>query len=226
MLNVESLSLSAGQFRLEDVSFSVDKGEYFVLMGRTGSGKTLLLQSVAGLVRSDRGSIEIHGNDVTGLEPRFRDVGYIPQDSGLFPHLDVERNIMFPLAVRGIPRREAAEQAASIAEAVGVARLLGRSVRHLSGGERQKVALSRALVYKPSLLLLDEPLSALDEPSRREIARTLKRVQGEFGVATIHVCHNSSEARELADRAGILSDGRLKRTCDIGELGDNGSILI
>jgi len=167
VLKVESLNLTAGGFQLEDISFRVEKGEYFVLMGRTGSGKSLLIQSIAGLIRIDSGVISIGDRDVTNLEPRFRDIGYVPQDSGLFPHLNVEKNILFPLRVRGLWGLST-DGLAPVVEAIGIEYLLGRSIQHLSGGEKQKVALARALAYKPSLLLLDEPLSALDEPSRNE----------------------------------------------------------
>ena len=221
MLEVDALYLTAGMFKLEDVSFSVEEGQYLVLMGRTGSGKSLLVQSIAGLVKIDRGQITLNDRDITNLEPRFRNIGYVPQDSGLFPHLNVKKNILFPLRVRRLPYGDFEP----VVDSIGIGHLLDRSVQHLSGGERQKVALARALVYKPSLLLLDEPLSALDEPSRNEIASTLKNVQNNFNVATIHVCHNSSEARDLADMAGIMTDGHLVKIDSMENLDNGHSIL-
>ncbi|MFW6062118.1 MAG: ATP-binding cassette domain-containing protein, partial [Planctomycetota bacterium] len=196
MLRVRSVHLQAGEFRVEDVDVDVAAGEYFVLMGATGSGKSLLVTAVCGLRRVVCGRIEIGGRDVTGLAPRRRGVGYVPQESGLFPHLSVKRNLLFPSRRAGARRRHIDE----IIDMLEIGYLLDRWPGGLSGGERQKVALARALARQPKLLLLDEPVSALDEPTRREVCELLGRVQQQFRVATVHVCHSLTEARQVADR--------------------------
>ncbi len=218
MLRVQNLCLRAGEFALQDVCLQVRSGEYFVLMGPTGSGKSLLVKAICGLMPIAAGRVLINGRDVTALEPRQRRVGYVPQDSALFPHLTVERNITFALETAGLGRRQARQKVAPVVETLGIENLLGRSPLTLSGGETQKVALARALARSPDLLLLDEPVSALDEPTRREICPVLKRVQREFDLATLHVCHSREEAQDLADRVGILSAGRLVQTGTMEEL--------
>ena len=140
-LEVKNLSMHAGVFGVGELSLSIAEGEYFTLMGHTGSGKSLLLKAICGLAQIDTGRILIRGADVTGLEPRFRNIGYVPQDGGLFPHLDVRRNITFPLTVRGMSLDQAAAETAEAVETLGLTPLLDRETNGLSGGERQKVAL-------------------------------------------------------------------------------------
>jgi len=221
MLKMQNLGFSVGGFQLHDVCLHVEPHEYFVLMGATGSGKSLLIKSICGLMRARTGRITIGGCDVTNLPPRLRGVGYVPQDSCLMPHLNVLRNVTFALEVAGLSKKRAAGKIGPIVESLGIADLLNRSTVNLSGGERQKVALARALASKPKLLLLDEPVSALDEPTRREICVVLRRVQREFGVATIHVCHSRQEAAAVHDRVGVMSQGRLVQTGTLDELTDN-----
>lgn len=214
-LEIKNLSMTAGNFRVGEISLAVEEGEYFVLMGMTGSGKSLLLKAVCGLALIDAGSIRIHERDVTELESRFRNIGYVPQDGGLFPHLSVMENITFSLRLAGVKANDAAAQVESVVESLKIDYLLKRTIRNLSGGERQKVALARALARKPEILVLDEPVCALDEPTRRDICRELRRVQKEFGVATLHVCHSRDEAELVSDRVGVMSAGKL---IDVGNL--------
>lgn len=221
MLSINNLCLRAGDFRVRNVALEVGASEYFVLMGRTGSGKSLLVKAVCGLIRAESGRVLIDDRDVTDDEPRRRRVGYVPQDSGLFPHLNVEGNLVFSLKARGMRRARAVGKVAPIVESLGIGDLLKRSTVNLSGGETQKVALGRALASDPVLLVLDEPVSALDEPTRREICAVLRRVQRQFGVATIHVCHSLAEARSVADRVGIMHAGRIVQTGEIDELAAN-----
>jgi ABC-type sugar transport system ATPase subunit len=212
MIRIRDLSFRAGDFRVRDVSLDVAPREYFVLLGPNGSGKTLLVSCVCGLVRAEAGTIEIDGLNVTGAEPRLRRIGYVPQDYGLFPHMDVAANVTFPLRARGVSRATALGQVSPVVETLHLERFLGRNPATLSGGERQKVALARALAGRPKLLVLDEPVSALDGPTRVEVVEQLRRVQREFGVATIHVCHSLDEAMAVADRAGVMIEGRLVQT--------------
>jgi ABC-type sugar transport system ATPase subunit len=218
MIRVRGLAFRAGDFAVQGVDLDVAAGEYFVLLGPNGSGKTLLVMCLAGLVRAAAGRIWIADRDVTRLEPRLRGVGYVPQDYGLFPHLDVARNVTFALRARGLSRGEALLRAAPLVRMLDLGRLLRHWPHTLSGGERQKVALARALAARPAVLLLDEPTSALDGPTRTEVLQLLRRIQRDVAVTTIHVCHNLHEARAVADRAGVMIAGRLVQTGRIEDL--------
>ena len=218
MIDLRGIHLTVGAFRLRDVSLHVGPGEYFVLMGKTGSGKSLLIKCICGLMHPSAGSMWIDGQDITDLDPRLRLVGYMPQDCGLFPHLDVLRNVTFTLRARGLRPAAAAREVGPLVDMLGIEHLLGRRCPGLSGGERQKVALARALAGRPKLLLLDEPVSALDEPTRREVCISLHCVQHELGIATIHVCHSLAEARTVADRVGVIHDGAVHQAGPIDHL--------
>ena len=218
MIRIEGISLTVGSFALRDVSLRVEKGEYFVLLGPTGSGKTLLIECLCGLLRPSAGRIEIEGADVTGLEPRRRRVGYVPQHQALLPHLTVRDNIAFPLRARGAPLSEYRRLFIPAIDLLGLWHLLERWPAHLSGGERQKVALARALVVHPRLLVLDEPVSALDEAGREQLCAELRRVHAELGVTTIHISHSVEEALSVADRAGVVHQGRLLQVGPVAEL--------
>lgn len=229
ILSIENLNLRVGKFELCDVSLRVDDNHYFVLMGATGSGKTLLLKSICGLVSIGSGSIKLNNADITEMEPRFRRIGYVPQESSLFPHLDVKQNIIFPLKIKGMPYGEAFAKVSDVIDKLEIGTLLDRSVYNLSGGERQKVALARALAGSPDLLVLDEPVSAVDEPTRVGICMLLKSIQREFKITTIHVCHSREEARLVSDVIGIISDGRIiacGKMSDIENRTDNSEIKL
>lgn len=218
MIQVKNLCLQAGEFQLRDISLATKPEEYFVVLGPTGSGKTVFINCLCGLIRASSGTIHIDGRDVTNLEPRLRRVGYVPQDCRLFPHRSVARNLTFSLCAQGLSHARALEQIVPLIETLRLRPLLERSPSSLSGGERQMVALGRALASRPNLLLLDEPVSALDEPTWRSVCAEIRRVQRELGVATIHVCHNLDEALAVADHAGIMHQGRLIQTGTIDEL--------
>ncbi len=220
MLKLDHISLKAGDFTVDDVDLTVASKEYFVLMGPTGSGKSLLVKAVCGILPVQSGTICIDGNDVTDLEPGKRQVGYVPQNSSLFPHLSVLDNILFPLKVRKLPKKKAMSNIEPVIEALGIGSLLSRSTVNLSGGEQQKVALARALSFNPKLLMLDEPVSALDEPTRCEICGLLKRIQQDFSIATVHICHNLEEARIVSDRIAVIADGRIAQIDTLKNLMD------
>jgi ABC-type sugar transport system ATPase subunit len=217
-LVISGLCLRAGSFAITDFSLRIDGHRYFVLMGPTGSGKTLVLKAICGLIKPRRGTITLDGIDITRMEPRQRGIGYVPQDSGLFPHLDVRRNVAFPVSATGSSRKAADSRIDEIVASLEIAHLLQRSVVNLSGGEKQKVALARALARQPRLLILDEPISALDEPARNELCRLLRRVQAERDLTTLHVCHNREEARMAGGAVGVMSEGRLLEVGPLDEL--------
>jgi ABC-type sugar transport system ATPase subunit len=207
MIELQNVHLRAGDFTLSDVSFKVDSGRYAVLMGRTGRGKTTILEAICGLRRIERGRIWIHGNDVTDWPPADREIGYVPQDLALFPTLTVAQHLEFALKLRRLPSTQIAERTGELADVLGITHLLSRSVQGLSGGESQRVALGRALSFQPWVLLLDEPLSALDEATRHEMQALLQKVKQSSGVTTLHVTHSVEEAVALADQRIELSDG-------------------
>jgi len=217
MIRIDHLVYAVGNFRL-DISLEIGAGEYFVILGPTGSGKTATVECVSGLRRPQSGRIEISGRDATHAEPRHRAVGYVPQDYALFTHRTVRRNISFGPEVRGWPRGEIARVVEESARLLGIEKLLDRRIQGLSGGERQRVALARALAMRPRVLVLDEPVSALDESTRETVCAELRRVQRELKLTTIHISHNLEEAFSVADRGAVLSAGRVQQVGTMGEL--------
>jgi ABC-type sugar transport system ATPase subunit len=210
MIAVENLSVRACSFALEGVSFALAGGDYGVLMGRTGSGKTTLLEALCGLKPVVAGSVRLLGRDVTRLRPADRGIGYVPQDLALFPTLTVRDHLAFAPVARGWDRERTEGRVGELAGLLGLEHLLDRKPAGLSGGEAQRVALGRALAGHPRVLLLDEPLSALDEETRADMQALLQRVQRETGVTTLHVTHSWSEAKRLAGRLLLLADGKLR----------------
>lgn len=203
-LRVRNLCVDAGKFSLRNVDLDIAMGEYFVLLGPTGSGKTVFLETLAGLRRPSQGHIYLGDRELTGLPPEQRGIGFVYQTQALFPHLTVAENIAFGLRLRGHPKTEIARRVEEIATALGIGGLLSRTPRTLSGGEAQRVALARALVLKPDLLLLDEPLSALDPSTREALQEELRRLHRTHGTTTVHVTHNFEEAISLGERIGVL----------------------
>ena len=212
MISLDSIAWRAGAFRLENVSFTVPAGRYAVLMGRTGCGKTTLVEIICGLRQPRSGRVIVADRDVTHEAPGERGIGYVPQDGALFPTFKVREQLGFALRLRRRPSDEINARVAELADELGIAHLLDRLPQHLSGGERQRVALGRALAAKPKVLLLDEPLSALDEELRDDLAALLKRVQREHGITALHITHSRAESAALADVVFRLSDGRVTET--------------
>lgn len=209
MIQLQKLQYSAGIFRLSDVSVTIETGQYAVLMGRTGQGKTTLLELICGLRHPTSGRILIGGTDVTGWSPGDRQVGYVPQDLALFPHMNVRGHLEYALKLRKQSANTIRQRVDEVAQWLGVTHLLERRVTGLSGGEAQRVALGRALSFRPSVLLLDEPLSALDEQTRGEMHELLRRIKATTGMTTLHITHNSDEAAALADVQWRLIDGQI-----------------
>ncbi len=205
MILVDRMALHSDSFRLENISLTVPTGQYGMLMGRTGCGKTTILESIIGLRRIRSGRILLCGRDVTRLNPAARGVGYVPQDGALFAGMSVRDHLAFALVIRSVSRRQISRRVDELAELLGISGLLDRTPTGLSGGERQRVALGRALSFRPQVLCLDEPLSALDAQTRGQMCDLLKSVTRQSGVTTLHVTHNPEEA-------GILGDCHLRMT--------------
>jgi len=217
LVELDNITIRSGAFTLSGISFEVQRGQYAVLMGKTGTGKTTLLEAICGLRKTSSGRILLHGADVTQLHPADRGVGYVPQDLALFPTLSVRDQLAFALRIRHASRELIQRRVAEFADLLSIGHLLDRLPRGLSGGESQRVALGRALTFQPQVLLLDEPLSALDEETRLEMYELLKRVQRQTGVTTLHVTHSKSEARALAQRLLVLVGGAV-RAAPLSEL--------
>lgn len=210
MIQVHQLHARAGAFSIRDVSFTVPQGCYGVLMGRTGSGKTTLLEAICGLRHVVAGRIRIGGRDVTDLKPAERGIGLVPQDLALFPTMSVRRHLAFALEIRRVPPATIDARVTELARLLGIAHLLDRSTAGLSGGESQRVALGRALSFRPGVLLLDEPLSALDETTRDEMHALLRDVQRSTQVTTLHITHSRAEARALAQRLLVVENNTVR----------------
>jgi ABC-type sugar transport system ATPase subunit len=198
MIAVTELCAGAGRFRLERLTFTIAEGNHAVLMGPSGAGKTTTLEAICGLRRIDSGKVLIAGQDITKLAPAERNIGFVPQDGALFPHLTVRENVAFALVVKGWHRNTRGARVAELAWQLRIEPLLNRSIAGLSGGEKQRVALARALAARPPVLLLDEPLSALDAASRQDLREILQNVRRNDNVTILHVTHDATDADFLA----------------------------
>ncbi len=207
MIEIKDFCMTIGKFSLKNITFSVQDGEFFVLLGPTGSGKTMLLESIAGLKPVTGGQVIINGRDVTSLNLAERNIGFAYQDYMLYRHLSVRDNITFGLQWRTKTEKEMKEAVDRIVEFLDIGHLLNQSPWTLSGGESQQIALARALAMKPDLLLLDEPLSATDTGLREAAGEKLKRIHKHFEVTTINVTHDLEEAITLADRIAVIEKG-------------------
>ncbi|OPX94724.1 MAG: Sulfate/thiosulfate import ATP-binding protein CysA [Syntrophorhabdus sp. PtaU1.Bin002] len=211
MISIKGLSARAGSFSIRDISLDIRDSEYFVIVGPTGAGKTILLECLAGLHRLRSGEIHVGERDITSLPPEKRQVGYVPQDYALFPFLNVRDNITFGLRRMRHDKHEVNGTVESLAHLLGIHHLLDRNVRTLSGGEKQRIAIARALAISPKMLLLDEPMGSLDVRTAKFLRLELKRFHEELGITTIHVTHNLIEAEEMAERMAIMNVGKIEQ---------------
>jgi spermidine/putrescine ABC transporter ATP-binding subunit len=199
---------------LRGVDLAVQSGELLTLLGPSGSGKTTLLKVIAGFEIADAGQVTLGGRDITTLPPNKRDIGMVFQNYALFPHMTVAENIAFPLTVRDVKRQDAARQVEEALTLVGLAGYGRRLPKQLSGGQQQRVALARAVVFKPGLLLLDEPFGALDRKLREQMQLEVRRLQQRLGITTIFVTHDQEEALVMSDRIAVMSDGVIEQLGD------------
>ncbi len=208
-LLLQDLQVDLGAFQLHDFTLTVKAGEYFVILGPTGAGKTVLLETIAGLHPLRRGRMLLGGRDVSRLPPERRGIGFVYQDYVLFPHLNVAENIAFGLRLRRLARDKVERRVTEMSALLKISHLLHRRPDTLSGGERQRVALARALIVEPQLLLMDEPLSALDPETREELIHEIARLHRELGTTTLHVTHDFEEAVTLGDRIAVVDRGHI-----------------
>ena len=214
LLRVQNLNLSKGSFQLKDVSFCVYPREILAIIGKTGSGKTLLLESIAGFQKPDSGNILLHQNALEKYSLQERKIGYLYQEYCLFPHMTARDNISYGLKMQKRPGKEISERVEKIADELEITAILDQYPATLSGGEQQRVALARALSIEPELLLLDEPLSSLDPVTKQKLYGLIRKINKQHGCTIIFVTHDFCEAQNLADRTGILINGCLRgRRC-------------
>lgn len=220
MIELENVTVRSGAFVLTNVTTVVPEGDYGVMMGGTGQGKTTILEAVCGLRSVETGRIRLDGADVTRWKPADRNIGYVPQDLALFPTMTVREHLEFALRLRRASRELLRQRVAELADVLQIGPLLDRRMRGLSGGEAQRVALGRALSFRPRVLLLDEPLNALDEATRDRLCELLRTIQKTSGLTTLHVTHSRTEAKLLADRLFVIAEGRLQEraTSDLDTL--------
>lgn len=212
MIKVDDLEITLKNFHLQGISLEVRDGEYYVLLGPSGAGKTVLLETIAGLLKQRKGTIIVGGRDVSFASPESRKIAFVPQDLALFPHLSVMENILFGAKVRGIKPSDYEPLFDDLVGVLHLSQRLNAFPRTLSGGEKQRAALARALITKPEIILLDEPMSSLDPPIRRHLQRLLKEIHTHFGVTILHVTHDQEEAFILGDVISILMDGKIVQT--------------
>ncbi|MHC4790025.1 MAG: ABC transporter ATP-binding protein, partial [Planctomycetota bacterium] len=217
MLSVRRICKSVGELAIKDVSFEVQQGQYFVLLGTSGVGKSVLLETIGGLSRPDSGSIFLDGKDVTDEKIQKRNIGMVFQNNALFPHMTVYDNIAYPLRCKKLRERQIGERVTELAEDFAVTSLLKRSPQTLSGGECQRVSLVRVVASEPRCLLLDEPISSLDVKSRPQMRGLLRKING-GGLTMVHVTHDYTEAASLGTHVAVMENGGIAQAGTVEEI--------
>ena len=211
MIDIRNLSVELGGFTLRDINLKINHGEYFIVLGPTGSGKTVLLESIAGLNPCKNGEIWLGDKNITRLEPDARKMSIVYQDHVLFPHLSVQENIVFGLKMRKEKQSDIKSKLNNVVHLLQLEQLLHRRPATLSGGEKQKVALARAIITGPEVLLLDEPLGALDPETRENVQRELKKLHASLSFTVLHVTHDFEEAVTMGERIAVIGGGNIKQ---------------
>ena len=211
MIELQDLTISQGEFRLEHVDLKIDDGAYAILMGETGCGKTTLIESICGLRPVCQGKIFLGDQDVTNMPAGQRNIGYVPQDAALFPTMRVDYQIMFGLEVRSVDKKLRRQRLNELADVLSLSGVLNRYPNRLSGGEKQRVALARAIAFRPKLLCLDEPLSAIDSATHTQLSDYLQSIHATESVTILHITHNLAEAQNLGTAKYRLSSGSIQK---------------
>jgi len=209
MIKCENLYIKQGAFSLSDINFQINKGDYIVLMGKTGCGKTTILESICGLRKIQSGEIWLNGIEISNLMPAQREIGYVPQDGALFKNMTVAQNIGFALKIRKWEKHKINDRVHELTDVLNISYLLNREAHDLSGGEKQRVALARALSFYPKVLCLDEPLSALDDSTKSDMYKLLIKLKSNLDITVLHVSHSKEDAIKLANKVLLLTQGEL-----------------
>lgn len=218
MLDIMNFHVIVGEFFLKGIDLNLIPGEYFVVWGESGAGKTVFLESIAGRYKLQTGTISLSGKKISDLPPEKRHVGFVYQDYELFPHLSVKDNVGFPLRLQKVGKADRQKKCDEMMEILNISHLKDRYPYYLSGGEKQRVAIGRALIMYPRLLLLDEPFSSLDYLNKQNIKQLVKDIHQKFKPTVIHVTHDIREAFYFADRIGIIKNNTLDKIIENGEL--------
>lgn len=209
-LEVKNLSVNLGEFHLKDINLGIEKGEYVVLIGPTGSGKSVLLETIIGFYAPESGTVELDGKVLNDVAPEERKIGIVYQDHVLFPNMDVYDNIAYGLKRdKSLSKEDIDKRVREIAETMNISHILHRDVLTLSGGESQRTALARALIVGPEIILMDEPFSALDVTTQAKLTSLIKRIGSEYKTTFLHVTHNFNDVWNLADKVGVMKNGVL-----------------
>ncbi|WP_297898278.1 ATP-binding cassette domain-containing protein [Methanobrevibacter sp.] len=216
-LEIKNLTVDLGNFCLKDISLSIHEGEYIVLIGPTGSGKSVLLETIIGFYTANKGEIILNGRAINNLHPEERGMGIVYQDNILFPNMDVYENIAYG-AKKKYSDEEIDEKIKDIAEKMKISHILHRDISTLSGGEAQRTSLARALIVEPKIILMDEPFSALDITTQSKLTSMIKQIVNDYKTTVIHITHNFNEVWNLADRVGVMKDGKLHQLSSVHEV--------
>lgn len=218
LLKINDFSLVRGQFQLNQICLEIESGEIFAILGPTGAGKTVLLESIAGIHEGLEGAIYLQGKDIKEIPHNKRNLGFVYQDYGLFPHMTVLKNIQFGLKMNKVEENVMQEKVKELSSFLGIDYLMKRYPKNLSGGEKQRVALARTLVLEPKLLLMDEPFSALDPKTKERMYQLIEEIHKTYQCTILFITHDFTEAQRLASRVGIIIDGKICGVCNSNEL--------
>ncbi len=216
MLEIHDLSLKIKNFKLENINLKLNKKDYLTIIGPTGSGKSILLETIAGFYKPDRGKILIDGEDVTNYPPERRKISIVYQDFALFPHMTVLENIVYGL--KKVKKNYSRSEVEEIAERLGILQLLNRKPETLSGGEKQRVAIARALIVKPKILLMDEPFSALDCVTREKLRNMMREIVKTYKTTVVHVTHDFDDVFSLSNKVAVMREGRIVQSGDLEDV--------